>query len=180
MGDSNVSGQAYSLTVMTPIVSGRASELVNYLDDLGSGDSSPLARVGSTHFARWVVMDEPVFEGGHQRRDRWSGPRLLFTSNFDGPRDPYLERLRVALGEDADTIWGCCKGYPGHEDAAAFAEWIRDHQIDSSLFYAAYGDQSVEQVLADLDVRHRLTVFAARNQGSSAAELKANFIAEFS
>ncbi len=180
MGNSNVSGKAYSLTVMAPIVSGRVSELVNYLDDLGSGDRSPLARVGSTHFARWVVMDEPVFEGGRQRHDSWSAPRLLFTSNFDGPRDPYLERLRVGLGEDADNVWGHCKGYPGHGDATAFAEWIRNHQVDSSLFYAAYGEQSVEEVLADLDIRHRLTVFAAQNQGASPAELKARFIAEFS
>jgi hypothetical protein len=180
MGDSNVSGQAYSLTVMAPIVSEKVSHLVNYLDDLGSGDQSPLARVSSTHFARWVVMDAPVFEGGHQRRDGWSAPRLLFTSNFDGALEPYLESLRVGLGEDANTIWGHCKDFPGVADAGAFAAWIKRNQIDSSLFYAAYGEMTVEDVLNSLETRRRLTEFAAANQGGSAAGLRDAFLREFS
>lgn len=180
MASGNVSGQAYSLTVMAPITSGRANELVNYLDDLGSGDLSPLAQVGGTHFARWVVMDAPVFEGGRQRHDSWSAPRLLFTSNFDGPLGPYLERLRTALGEQADQVWGHCDGFPGHQDAGAFAAWIQHHQVDSSLFYAAYGEQTVEEVQGNLAMRRRLTDFAAQNQGATPAELKARFIAEFS
>jgi hypothetical protein len=93
MADPNVAGQAYSLTVLAPIDSKRVSDLVNYLDNVGSEDASPLSKVGATHFARWVVMDAPVFEGGWQRRDGWRAPRLLFTSNFDGELDPYLERL---------------------------------------------------------------------------------------
>ena len=41
----NHSGQAYSLTVMTPILEDHVSELAAYLDALGPEDASPLARV---------------------------------------------------------------------------------------------------------------------------------------
>jgi hypothetical protein len=179
MADSNVSGQAYSLTVMAPIVAEKVSPLVNYLDGLGSGDESPLKNVEHTHFARWVVMDAPVFEGGHQRHDSWSAPRLLFTSNFDGDLDRYLECLRVGLGEAADKVWGFCKDYPGSEDPAEFSAWIKRNQIDSSLFYTAYGEMTVEDVISSLSMRRRLTQFAATHQGSSDAELKAAFLQEF-
>jgi hypothetical protein len=179
MADPNVSGQAYSLTVLAPIVSERVSDLVNYLDNVGSGDASPLSKVGSTHFARWVVMDAPVFEGGRQRRDGWSAPRLLFTSNFDGKLDPYLDRLREGLGECADKVWGHCLDYPGSEHPAAFAAWIKRNQIDSSLFYAAYGEMTVEDVLRSLRIRHQLTEFAIAHQGAQPVELRAAFLSEF-
>ncbi|MGN6815774.1 MAG: hypothetical protein ACTHK3_06785 [Solirubrobacterales bacterium] len=179
MSNSNVSGQAYALTVMAPIVSEGVSELVNYLDNLGSGDDSPLSKVGRTHFARWVVIDALVFEGGRQRPDSWSGPRLLFTSNFDGSLDSYLERLHTGLGECADRVWGYCKDYPQGQGLQAFGDWIKRYQIDTSLFYAAYGETTVEDVLDSLDVRSRLATFAGRHQGATAAELKAAFLKEF-
>jgi hypothetical protein len=175
----NVSGQAYSLTVLAPILPGKSSELAAYLDRLQSGDASPLAQVPSTHFARWLVMDALVYEGGRQRPDHWSGPRLLFTSNFDGPLDRYLERLRTGLDDTADAIWGHCIGYPGHHDAGAFMAWMRAHQLTSSLFFAAYGSQTVEDVLRNLELRQSLTAFAVDAQGLPDAELQAAFLRTF-
>lgn len=175
----NVSGQAYSLTVLAPIKSGESSELAAHLDGLGSGDASPLARVPATHFARWVVLDALIYEGGRQRYEAWSGPRLLFTSNFDGDLGPYLDGLRTGLGAEADAIWSHCEGYPGHENGAAFAAWMRRHQLTSSLFFAAYGDQTVEQVLRSLALRRELAAFALDAQGLSDAELKAAFLGEW-
>ena len=172
----NTSGQAYSLTVLAPISSGRSSDLAAYLDDLGSGDASPLARVPSTHFARWAVLDAPVYEGGMQRRDSWGAPRLLFTSNFDGALAPYLEGLRTGLGAIADAVWGHCAGYPGHQSAAPFAAWMRAHQVTSSLFFAAYGEQTVEDVLRNLALRQWLMELAIDAQGMTDADLKAAFL----
>ncbi|HEX2296049.1 MAG TPA: hypothetical protein VHN37_12145 [Actinomycetota bacterium] len=175
----NVSGQAYSLTVMAPISPGRSSELAAHLDDLGSGDDSPLAKVPSTHFARWVVLDALIYEGGRQRHDSWSGPRLLFTSNFDGPLDAYLEGLRTGLGAAGDAIWEHCTDYPGHRDAGAFNRWMRARQLTSSLFFAAYGDQTVQQVLDNLRVRQWLTELALKGQALDDAELQDRFLREY-
>jgi hypothetical protein len=176
----NISGQAYSLTVITPIIDGHETELARYLDGLPTGDQSPLAGVRGTHFARWVVMDDVIYQGPKQGpREHLQHSRLLFTSNFDGELDPYLEALRTGLGDTADTIWGHCLGYPGRDDAHAFSRYLRHHQIDSSLFFAAYGDRTVDDVRRSLALRAKLVDFALRAQGLAAPELKAAFLQEF-
>lgn len=177
---SNICGQAYSLTVLTPIIDGHETRLAQHLDALPSGDASPLAGVPGTHFARWVVIDDVIYEGPDQgARDHLRHARLLFTSNFDGDLDPYLEAMRTGLGDSADTIWGHCIGYPGRGDRDAFDRYMRHHQIDSSLFFAAYGDRTVQDVKRSLAVRTKLVEFALRAQGLGAVELKAAFLEAF-
>lgn len=175
----NKCGQAYGLTVFTPILRDRESSLVRLLDALESGANSPLSRVSGTHFARWVVIGDVVYEGAPQRRDHLDLGRLLFTSNFDGEPARYLEALRVGLGEHADAIWGHCAGYPGSADASAFAAYMRAHQLDSSLFFAAYGEHTVEQVTGNLQARRRLIDFSLRAQRMAPPELQRAFLAEF-
>ncbi len=176
----NISGQAYSLTVLTPIVDGQEARLVRYLNGLESRERSPLAGVRGTHFARWVVIDDVIFEGPDEGdREHLKHARLLFTSNFDGELDPYLEALRTGLGDSADAIWGSCIGYPGSGEARAFADYMRHHQIDSSLFFAAYGDRTVEDVQRSLALRIKFVEFALKAQGLPPSELKAAFLQEF-
>jgi hypothetical protein len=176
----NISGQAYSLTVITPIVNGQETQLAGYLDGLQSRDQSPLAGVRGTHFARWVVIDDVIYEGTDEGdREHLKHARLLFTSNFDGELDSYLEALRTGLGDSADTIWGNCIGYPGSGDAGAFADYMRHHQLDSSLFFSAYGDRTVEDVTRSLALRTKFTAFVLAAQGLPAAELKAAFLQDF-
>ena len=50
------------------------------------------------------------------------------------------------MGDDADAIWGHCRGYPGHADGPGFAAFMRGHTLEAALFFAAYGGQTVEQV----------------------------------
>lgn len=175
----NISGQAYSLTVLTPILDGQQDALAQHLDALPGGEDSPLARVPGTHFARWVVIRDVVYEGAGQRRDHLRAPRLLFTSNFDGSLEPYLEAMRIGLGEDADGIWSHCRGYPGRHDADAFAAWLRAHQLHSVLFFAAYGDQTVSEVHANLELRARLIQFALDAQQLPPHDLQAGFRERF-
>jgi hypothetical protein len=171
----NTSGQIYGLTVLTPIAAGRETGLARYLHGLEGGDASPFARLPGTHFARWVLIGDVVYNGSGAH-DHLSAGRLLFTSNFDGPPEPYLETLRTAAADVADAIWGCCDGYPGSGDAAAFAGYLRRHQVESALFFAAYGDRTVADVRQSLASRAALMAFALDTQGHSAAELKAAFL----
>lgn len=171
----NTCGQAYALTVMTPILEGRESALAHYLNTLEPGSASPLASVPGTHFARWVVMGDVVYEGDGQRPDHLRAGRLLFTSNFDGLPEAYLEKLRTGLGEVADQVWTHCAGYPGCADADAFAAYMRSHQVESSLFFAAYGECTVQHVQRSLATRHRVIEFAMRAQGLAPIELQTAF-----
>jgi hypothetical protein len=87
--------------------------------------------------------------------------------------------MRTELGEDADAVWGHCAGYPGRADAAGFAAYFRNHQLESALFFGAYGDRTVGQVREDLARRTRLIEFALAAQALPAAELQASFQAAF-
>ena len=174
----NISGQAYALTVLTPILDGHAAELTAHLDALPEGAASPLARVPGTHLGRWVVIDQVKYMGhGQRHRDSLNAARLLFTANLDGDVDAYLERLQTELGEDADAIWGHCRGYPGR--GPGFAPWLRAHELESALFFAAYGGQTVEQVHANVGTRQRLIEFALEAQGLEPEALKSRFLEAF-
>lgn len=178
-GDHDLSGQARALTLLVPIDPARASALATLLDGLPTGADSPLARVPGTHFARWVVLDQLLYQGPPQRRDDWSAPRLLFTTNFDGPLDRYVDALRTGLGDDGDRIFGHCAGYPGRADAARWSAWLLGHHAPSALFFAAYGDQTVHEVQANLELRARLIAFALEAQGLAPERLQARFAEVF-
>jgi hypothetical protein len=126
--DHDRSGQALALTMLAPIQAGHESALADALNDLPLREGSPLARVPGTHFARFVVIDAPVYQGAAQQRDSWKASRLLFTSNFDEPLDGYLDRLRTGFDADGDAIFGHCVGYPGRADAQAWTPWLLSHR----------------------------------------------------
>jgi hypothetical protein len=175
----NVSGQAYALSVLTPVLDGHADELRAHLESLGEGAASPLARVPGTHIARWVVIDDVIFQGdGQRKRDRLT-PRLLFSSNFDGEIGAYLEGLRTGMAADADAIWGHCRGYPGHADGPAFAAWMRAHMLEAALFFAAYGGMTVDQVHDNLERRRRLLDLVLEGQALPPDALKTRFMETF-
>ena len=174
----NVSGQAYALSVLTPIIEGHLDELRAHLDGLAEGDASPLARVPGTHIARWVVIEDVMYQEGQPKRDRLP-PRLLFSSNHDGDVGVYLEQLRTGMGDDADAIWGHCRGYPGHEDGPGFAAWMRAYMLEAALFFAAYGGMTVEQVQDNLARRRALLELVIAGQGMPPDDLKARFMETF-
>ena len=62
---------------------------------------------------------------------------------------------------------------------AAFAAYLRRHQIENALFFAAYGDRTVEQVKRSLRVRRDVIDFALSAQGLGADALQAAFRERF-
>jgi hypothetical protein len=168
-------GCAYSLTVIAPIAAGSERAARATIEALPVGVESPLSRLGDLHFARIHVVSELVFQGPKQRhRDSLRASQLIFTSTFDGRSlDPYLEALRT--GAEPDTWWRFCVGYPGCRKAGAFARWIREHQIDSSLFASAHPQARVPHVLESLRLRERIVDFAIEAHGLDPGELQKRF-----
>ena len=155
-------GVAYSLTVIAPIVAGREREARDAIEAL---PPDLLTRLANLHFSRIHVVSELVFQGPQQRhRDHLRASQLVFTSTIDGELQPYLEALRGC----ADTWWRFCVGYPGSA-GEAFSRWVREHQLDSSLFASAHPDATVPGVLESLALRERIVDFAieARRLGPS-------------
>jgi hypothetical protein len=175
---TNHVGVAYSLTVIAPIVAGRDHAARDAIDALAIGEGSPLARLDGLHFSRIHVVSELVFQGPQQRwRDRLNASHLVFTSTIDGDPDQYLEALRSRA--EPDTWWRFCVGYPGSADREAFRRFVREHQVDSSLFASAHAQATVAGVLESLALRERIIDFAIAARGLEPAELQRRFREEF-
>jgi hypothetical protein len=169
---SDKSGQACALTVMTPIKSGQETELRAYLEALPRRPS-PLARLKRTHFARWVVVSDFVND------DHLCAPFLIFTSNFDGAADSYLDELCHELMPEALQIWGRCAGCPASTAGGELKEYLLQNRIKTGYFVAAYPNASVAMVQRSLEVRERMIGLAVRAQSMSAAGLQRAFAKEF-
>jgi hypothetical protein len=169
---SGTSGQACALTVMTPIESEQEAELRAYLEALPRRPS-PLAKLTRTHFARWVIVSDFVND------DHLCAPFLIFTSNFDGPADSYLDELCDELVPEARQIWGRCAGCPASMARGELKEYLLHHRIMTGYFVAAYPDASVAMVRRSLEVRERMIDLAVRAQSMSAADLQRAFAKEF-
>lgn len=174
MNRANVSGQACAFMAMTPIALGEEPALRAYLE--GLREQRPLARSKRTHFARWVIVPHYVDDAKQRHKERLGGPYLVFTSNFDGPLDSYLDELVAELADEAREIWGRCVGAP--QSAADLKRYLLHNQIDTGFFYAAYPTATVVKVRAALENRDLLIDFALRAQSMPPEELREAFLAE--
>jgi hypothetical protein len=161
-------GVAYSLTVIAPVVAGREDEAREAIEAL---PPDFLRGLDNLHFSRIHVVSDLVFQGPQQRhRDELRASHLVFTSTFDGELEPYLEALWPLAG----TWWRFCVGYPGSA-GEEFVRWVREHQLDSSLFASAHPEATVPGVLESLALRERLVDFAIQARALEPAELQRRF-----
>lgn len=137
-----------ALTAMVPVIPGRRAALLQVLAAfrarIEAGGPTPLDQIGTVHFARWVVLPDDA-DGGH----------LLFTSNFDGPWDDYIEDFAAQAAVSFDAIFSNCQDWPEHgvQDVVAFKEYVRRHELPSEVYYRAYPTATVRQVLSALKLK---------------------------
>ena len=134
-------GQATAMTVITPIKEGMADKLRQVLKAIQTAAESPIKRINTIHYARWVIIDNDT--------------RLLFTSNFDGTWEAYLRDFVEKAPEGLDAIWSNCVGYPGARPIQPFIAYVRANEVDAELFYAAYPDVTVGQVQKGLRIQKK-------------------------
>jgi hypothetical protein len=101
-----------------------------------------LGDMATIHFARWVILP-----------DR----RLLFFSNYDGSWESYLGDFIDKASKGLTAVWSNTVDYPptsnlvfkGAKDEERFKSWTRERQVPTQLWYTAYPNRSVQNVLAD-------------------------------
>lgn len=178
---SNRFEQVYGLTVLSPIAGGRelgienAAAIRGVLAGLWTGEDSPFAAVPHTHTARWVVVDDVPNHGVPTLEDHLASKYLLFTSNFDGELDHYLDGMLDAIPEVLDALYGYCLGFPGVDDRRAFKTWMKRCQIDTTLLFGGYPGATVEQVLRALRLKELYLEFLERHQCDEPGDLKLAF-----
>lgn len=109
-----------------------------------------LSRVGTIHFARWAFLD--------------GKKRLLFTSNYDGSLDSYMDDFinKVAFG--LNLVFSNGIGYPrthlllsgGARQEMEFKNYLRRHQVPTDVWYKAYPDLTAADLARNSLVREGL------------------------
>jgi len=178
---SNRFGQAYGLTTISPIINGRtdgvhhAQELRAILASLPRGQRSPFALVDGTHTARWFVVDDLVSEAIPGREDHLNSKYLVFIADFDGPLEQYVSSLVAAIPDVIDSVWSHCVGYPGSRKPLAVLDYIRDCQVDTTLYFGGYPGATVEAALRALFVQRSMIEFIEESRHLPSGELQLAF-----
>jgi hypothetical protein len=173
-GDRNkaIGANVYALTILLRVKPGCAQRL--RADIRALRDDSPFGEIGSTHFARLVVIDRLAFEGPMQDAPDTRGELLLFTAVVDGEAwGEYVPRL---YGGRLQPVWDACVDAPA--DATTFACWMRANQVETRAFYWHY-DATVEEAREALALRERVRGFALANKYVTPDVLRRNFRAVF-
>jgi hypothetical protein len=108
---------------------------VLYITDWGARHlfrAGRLGRVGTIHFARWVLVD--------------GGRRVVFTSEYDGQAEAYMDDFINKVGFGLNLTFSNGIGYPktrwlildGASDEQHFKYFMRHHQIITQFWWRAY------------------------------------------
>jgi hypothetical protein len=103
-----------------------------------------LGGITSIHFARWAILDR--------------GRYLFFESNYDGSWESYIGEFVDKAASGMDLIWWTTPDYPekGAYDLDAFKSIIRRNQLKTQVFYSAYPDSTVRNILNDREISRDL------------------------
>jgi hypothetical protein len=117
----------FALTVLSPLAGGRsegaahaAAAIRRILAKLPTGSSSPLARIPTLHFARWVVIDDVRSQEPPAREEHLRSMYLLFAADFDGELPMFLGDLLAKAGDLVESLWRDCVGFPRNTSNADF------------------------------------------------------------
>jgi hypothetical protein len=114
-------------------------------------NSGNLAGVTTIHFARWVALDDLQ--------------RIIFTSHYDGSLESYMDDFIDKLSWGLNVIFSNGVGYPrtrwlifdGAKNEQAFKDYLRCHQLETAVSYAAYPTLTASNILNNAAIRRGLT-----------------------
>jgi hypothetical protein len=182
-GDPNRRGQAYAITLLTPVAHGETERLKHALKQLPTGERSPLARLPHLHFGRWVVVDG--LKTGWQGAPKWPtklrSDYLLFTADLvvpwaEIPSLPGVFYTDLVEHVPVSAVWGCCVGYP--EDPGELPGYLAKGRIDAALYFAGHEAATLAQIRDAVAARDGLVAFVRRHQTTEPEELKADYLEE--
>jgi len=137
--DAVAQNQLTLLTVVDPASVGRVRAVLAAIDSYARRLSPPGSLIGisTIHFVRWLLIDR--------------GRRLLFISDYDGSWESYIDEFAEMILSGLDAIWETSYGMPpdGARDFPAFKRFLRSHQVPSDIFFAAYPDATVLNIISD-------------------------------
>lgn len=130
------------LTLVTVVMPGqvdRVRAVMAAIDSYSKRLSPPgsLMGISTIHFVKWLVID--------------NGRRLMMVSDYDGSWESYIDEFAEMILSGLDAIWETSYGYPpdGARDLPAFKRFLRTHQVPAEIFFSAYPEQTVLNIVND-------------------------------
>ena len=110
-----------------------------------------LAGVTTIHAARWIPLD--------------GGRRMIFTSCYDGSLESYMNDFIDKLAWGLNVIFSNGIGYPrtrwlilgGARDEQAFKDYLRCHQLETAVSYAAHPGLTAANIRTNAAIRKGLS-----------------------
>jgi hypothetical protein len=168
----------YQLTAILAVRPSEEATLSARLAELSALDISPFGRLAATHYVRLAPFDRLGADRPGEEVEHLHATYLLTSIVFDGDPDRYLMTLARVCRREAEEIFGCCEGWPGRDDLAAFAAWIRQHELGPLHRFGAL-PTAAPQIVAALAQRQRLIGFAVETQDLAPNDLYAAYLQEF-
>jgi len=146
-------GRVNEITTVSKLKHGHVEIARLALDNSAPIALRVLADIETIHYACWVILP---MNGEHY---------LLFVSNYTGTFDKYIDDFATTLklGLGLDAIWWNCEGWPGVENVERLKNFIRETTTSADLFYSAYPQATVRDVLKGLKAVNAVTAFFELN-----------------
>lgn len=220
----NVSNKAYGLTTLIPIKNGSvnntaySSRILDRLQDLPLNENSPMAKVPNTYLARFYVLNDVIYQEGEPANKSWGffetcfnwlfygkisvkedhlkSKYLVFSSNFYGDLDVYLEGMWKAAADELKPIFEHCVAFERVTNESSFVDYIKDCQVETTFFfngsvspltdenghryeddrkYEEEDDVPLVVQLKSLYLKQEFSKFVYAHQGKSDEELQKSF-----
>ncbi|MDB4949291.1 MAG: cytochrome [Gemmatimonadetes bacterium] len=175
-----------SLLVMAPVRPGDVDDLKALLQEVANpsdgGDFEvnaiiPFARLRTVHYARILLHapspspDAPIPrfpppDGVPQASGPAIPPKLLFSTDFDGPLDAHVDELLDVAGPGLDRVFGFCDGWPGHRNRAGVHDFVLLHRVPSNTFYTGTMHRSVDQIHREAELHDAIEGYLDREAGA--------------
>ena len=131
------------LTVITAVREGHVDRVRAVLSAIDSyakrlSPDGSLIGISTIHFVRWLVID--------------GGRRLMLVSDYDGSWESYIDEFAEMILSGLEAIWETAEGFPpgGARDLPAFKQFLRGGQVPSEVFFSAYPEETVLNIVDDL------------------------------
>jgi hypothetical protein len=176
---SNVAGKAYILNALSPMRPWLTwFERLNYMGSRAvPSQLVPLLGLSFIHFARWVIVKRDQWPDLGQGKQKLRNDYLLFSSNFNGTWDQYLDAFSDTNPTGVDLAWISSTKFPHSIPSTPFKDYIRVNQIDTDYYYNATPGAAQRDVKSALRVRRAILDLSGKHASLSPADFQKAYAA---
>ena len=143
----------------------------------------PLTIVGDImfiHFACWQPINRKKWPhlDEKQPREELQNDYYLFTTNFNGPWDQYIDAFGLIEGvrKGLNMLWWTSEGFPTAWPIRPFKRYIHYYEYPLDYYFNAYPGMSVRDIRSARELSQELDSFIERSRDfGSAHEFKEEY-----